>query len=233
MDTLRINKLTFEVRRSKRRRTLGITIDRDGTLIVTAPHDIALPQIEAAVKSKLLWIHIKLAERNLFFQPQRQITFTSGEVFYYLGRSYLLRLIPVDLWDDPNSLFRFDLNCFILRSDETHHGNKHLSNWYVNNGKPWLLDRTKCWIDRIGVAPQEIEVRDLGYRWGSCNPSGRVNFHWRSLSLPPTIIDYIIVHELVHLYEPLHSPNFWQRVKRAMPDFAFRKQWLVLNGGRL
>jgi predicted metal-dependent hydrolase len=233
METIRINKLIFEVRRSKRRSTLGITIDRDGTLIAAVPHNVALSQIENAVKSKLLWVYIKLSERKLFFQPQREFTFTSGEVFHYLGRSYLLKLIPTDLWDDPSTLFRFHLNRFILRSDESHYGSKHLSNWYINNGKPWFLNRAECWVDRIGVELQDIEVRDLGYRWGSCNSGGKVNFHWRALFLPPAIIDYIIVHELVHLHEPLHNPNFWRRVKRAMPDFAFRKQWLALNGGRL
>jgi predicted metal-dependent hydrolase len=48
--------------------------------------------------------------------------------------------------------------------------------------------------------------------------------------LPPPVIEYVVVHELVHLIEPHHTPAFWTRVERAMPDFAARKQWLAESG---
>ncbi len=69
--------------------------------------------------------------------------------------------------------------------------------------------------------------RDLGHRWGSCGKGGKLCFHWRSILLPSSIVEYIVVHELVHLHEPHHTPVFWTRVERAMPDFAKRKQWLA------
>lgn len=75
-------------------------------------------------------------------------------------------------------------------------------------------------------------MQDLGFRWGSCGRGGRLNFHWRSILLPPRIIEYVIVHELVHIHEPHHTTAFWTRVERAMPDFAARKQWLAEHAGR-
>lgn len=68
--------------------------------------------------------------------------------------------------------------------------------------------------------------------WGSCGKGGRLNFHWRSILLPPRIIEYVIVHELVHILEPNRTPAFWTRVERTMPDFAVRKQWLAEHAGR-
>jgi predicted metal-dependent hydrolase len=62
-----------------------------------------------------------------------------------------------------------------------------------------------------------IEVRELGFHWGSCGKNGVLFFHWRLLQLPVRLIDYIIVHELVHLQEPHHSPEFWQAIDRALP----------------
>lgn len=53
------------------------------------------------------------------------------------------------------------------------------------------------------------------------------NFHWRSILLPPRVVEYIIVHGLVHLHEAHHTPEFWTRLERAMPDVAVRTQWLV------
>ena len=85
---------------------------------------------------------------------------------------------------------------------------------------------------RVGVEPSGVAVRDLGHRWGSCGKGGKLYFHWRSILLPPSIVEYIVVHELVHLHEPHHTPEFWTRVERAMPDFARRKQWLAENAQR-
>jgi len=59
-----------------------------------------------------------------------------------------------------------------------------------------------------------------------------LNFHWRTVKLPPRIIEYIAVHELVHLVEPHHTEAFWLRLERAMPDMAVRKKWLAENGSR-
>ncbi len=84
----------------------------------------------------------------------------------------------------------------------------------------------------VGVKPESINVRDLGYRWGSCGQSSTLNFHWRIAQLPPLIIDYIVVHELVHIDEPRHNVAFWRRVKQAIPDFTERKQWLAENGSK-
>lgn len=65
----------------------------------------------------------------------------------------------------------------------------------------------------------DLRVLQLGYRWGSCSPSGTVNIHWATMQLPPTLIDYVLVHELAHLLRHDHSTEFWRLVERAMPDY--------------
>jgi hypothetical protein len=75
--------------------------------------------------------------------------------------------------------------------------------------------------------PEKIEVRDLGFRWGSCGKGGVVYFNWKALQLPVRLVDYIIVHELVHLVEGHHGPEFWQALGRAMPDWQKRKDALA------
>lgn len=62
--------------------------------------------------------------------------------------------------------------------------------------------------------------------------SGILNFHWRVILLPARIIDYLIIHEMMHMREPEHSDAFWQRVERILPDYADRKRWLAEEGGR-
>ena len=88
------------------------------------------------------------------------------------------------------------------------------------------------WATRIGVEPTGLEVRELGFRWGSCGKGGKVNFHWATILLPPSIVEYVLVHELVRLRETNHTPDFWLRVERALPDYEQRKAWLSEHGGQ-
>jgi len=83
----------------------------------------------------------------------------------------------------------------------------------------------------MGVAPHGIEVRDLRCRRGSCGKAGLVNFHWTTILLPAGVVDDV-VHELAHLMEPNHTPAFWPRVSRAMPEYEQRKTWLAEHGAR-
>jgi predicted metal-dependent hydrolase len=226
-ESLAIGDLYFALQRSDRRKTVGITIDRGGELILTAPSDCPLEAIKRIAEEKRFWIYTKLAEKELLFHHKIEKEYVNGEGFYYLGRSY--RLLITSSVSAP---LRLHQGRFILRSNEQHHAQKHFINWYIEHAQPWLQRRVNFLADRIGVSPKAIQVRDLGFRWGSCSCSGTLNFHWRTILLPPRISEYIVCHELVHLHEPHHDRQFWQRLERAMPDFASRKQWLAENGSR-
>src|SRR4051794_12678910 len=92
-ETLRIEGLTFAIHWSARRRTVGITVDRDGQVAVAVPEGAGMTQVEEAVRAKLFWVFTKLAEKALLFQPTPEKEYVSGEGFYYLGRSYRLLLV--------------------------------------------------------------------------------------------------------------------------------------------
>ena len=86
----------------------------------------------------------------------------------------------------------------------------------------------------VGALPAAVIVRDLGKRrWGSCDGRTRtVSFHWQLILLPPAIIDYVVVHELVHLHELNHGSEFWRRVVDVLPDCRQRRAWLAAHGQR-
>lgn len=71
------------------------------------------------------------------------------------------------------------------------------------------------------------------YRWASCLTSSDLHFHWKCLMAPPTIIDYIVVHELCHLHHRDHSDAFWNEVDKVLPDYRERKEWLRVRGAEL
>jgi hypothetical protein len=79
---------------------------------------------------------------------------------------------------------------------------------------------------KAGRMPSQIEVRDLGFRWGSSSERGILFFNWRLMQLPIRLVDYVILHELIHLIEPHHGTPFWDRLERALPDWRERKEEL-------
>lgn len=233
-ETLTIDELTFTVKRSKHRATVGITVDRDGSLQIAAPNDCPWEVLEQAARKKQFWIYTKLAQKELLSHPPTMRAFTDGEGFLYLGRSYRLRLVDAstEKRGDLVPPLRLAQGRFLLRRDIREQAREHFVNWYGAHARLWIAGRLPRLAERIGVTAQRLAIRDLGYRWGSCGSNGGLNFHWRSILLPPRIVDYLIVHELVHLLEPHHTAVFWQRVQRVFPDYEERRHWLAEEGGR-
>lgn len=228
MNTLTVGDLTFELRRSHRRRHSEIVVDRDGTLLLMAPSHVPLEALAEMAEERRLWVYRKLAQKDLLRTDPPEKEFVTGEGFLYLGRSYRLLLV-----DDQEQPLKLEQGRFKLRRSNAADGRRCFTRWYTERGQSWMKRRAALWVRRLDGAVNEVVVRDLGYRWGSCGKDGRLNFHWRTVLLPPDIIDYVIVHELAHLHEPNHTAEFWRRVERAMPDFGERKTWLALNGGEM
>lgn len=229
-EILTVDDLRFTLVRSARRKTVGITVDRDGSLVLAAPETYPLEQLEEFAREKRFWIYEKLARKDMLFRRPARKEYVSGETFYYLGRGYRLKVVDDS---EPQPPLKLHQGWFQLRRSAVPDARRHFVRWYSENGRRWIERRLERWAPRIGARPTSVRVRELGYRWGSCTPNGGLNFHWRSVQLPPSIVDYIIVHELVHLIVPDHSADFWRRLERAMPDYISRKEWLAENGARL
>jgi predicted metal-dependent hydrolase len=223
-ETLQIGELTFEVRRSPRRRTLGLTLDRGGELVIHSPVAETAHELERWARSKLLWVHRKLALKEGLAPKYRGPEFVSGESFSYLGRWYRLAIAAQQ--DEP---LRFDGRRFYLRRDARTAAGDHFRHWYVSAGKDWLAKRVAWLAHAAGRNPAYVEVRDLGFRWGSCARNGGALFNWRLLQLPVRLVDYVIVHELTHLVEPHHGPTFWRALDRSLPDWRSRKEELRIK----
>lgn len=222
-ETLQLNGLVFEVRRSDRRKTIGLTVDRAGELIAHVPTETSAEEMSRWVGKKLLWVHRKLALKKEAAPRMRAPEYVSGEAFSYLGRRYRLKLVECQEYP-----LQFDGTRFTLRRD-ARPAEPHFRNWYVTTGEEWLKRRAKSLSARTASRPHRVEVRDLGFRWGSCGESGVVYFNWKVLQLPVRLVDYIIMHELVHLVEGHHGPEFWKALDRAMPDWQKRKDAIAVK----
>ena len=224
-ETLKIGDLTFEVRRSNRLKTLGLTVDRGGELVIHCPEPASQDVLEQWTRSKLLWVHRKLALKEELASKVREPEFVTGERFRYLGKSH--RLVVVSKQKDA---LEFKGGYFSLRRDEREYGIKHFRKWYSINGQEWISARVNLLSRRTGLKPAGVVLRDLGFRWGSCGKGGILSFNWILLQLKTRLVDYVIVHELAHLAEPHHTLSFWSILDRSMPDWKERKEELRIQG---
>ena len=213
MNSYQFADLDFEMRPSGKRKTYGVTVDRDSSLLLHVPEDFSETLIQDFLHEKLLWIHTKLAEKSLYkdgFYPERQ--FKNGEGFAYLGRIYRLKITPTSL-----EHIKFSNGYFMLRNPAR--GREHFVNWYQQKGYEKLPALIREYTARLGVKSQRLRMMDLSNRWASCSDDGSLNFHWKIMQLPHKYQRYLVAHEVAHLVEKHHTSEFWQTLERIMPDY--------------
>lgn len=232
MKASRIPDISYGIVRS-RRTTADIVVERDGRVIVRAPETIPDEQIEDIVVSKRYWIYKTLAEWRDLNATRVLREYRNGEGFLYLGRSYRLSLVADQ--DEPLVLRngRFCLRRDLADQGEVAAAKTAFRDYFIARGYKRISERVRYYAPKIGVNPLEIAVRELGHRWASCSPTGKLAFHWKGMMAPPTIIDYIVVHELCHFHHLNHTEAFWNEVDKVMPNYRERKEWLKKNGAAM
>lgn len=104
---------------------------------------------------------------------------------------------------------------------------------YRTQAQQILASRVRYYAERHGFSPQRVKVNGARRRWGSCSVGGSLNFSYRLIFAPLTVIDYVVVHELAHLNHHNHSQAFWSCVAEMMPEFRIHHRWLKEHGHRL
>ena len=121
--------------------------------------------LEKVVNQKRLWIHSKLIEKESLNPPTPAKEYVSGEGFYYLGRSYSLKLVDGVEGKLP---LRFYQSRFELQPEALAQGREAFIRWYCDRLSSILDTQIAAVVDRLEASPRSVQVRDLGDRWGSC-----------------------------------------------------------------
>lgn len=217
----------IEIRRSSRR-SIAIVISPDGDVFVKAPVFSSDSDILRFVRSKQDWINRnvgKISKRKASQElPRIKHTFQAGDSFYYLGREFPLIIDP----QQKRQLLFQEAFRFSITDKKTIQ--RKLLNWYKKQAEDIFNVRILVWEQAIGVGHKKIRLSSAKTRWGSCSSTGTISLNWKLMMAPLDIIDYVIVHELVHVIHPNHSKSFWNEVARHCPDFKAKRKWLKDNG---
>lgn len=104
-----------------------------------------------------------------------------------------------------------------------------VSKFYVQKSKLVTKERTEIYQKLLGVTPRSIKIDKMPNRWGSCNTKKEITYNYLIVTLPMELIDYIVVHELCHIYHMNHDRSFWRKIGSILPDY--KKRMKMLNGG--
>ena len=214
-----------------RRRTVSFIVNRNGELVVRAPHRVSNAEIERMVQEKSAWI-LRALEKT---SKQRRVKkeFIDGELFWYLGEQLPLRVsTPYHRNKVETSAESLDLFVTLPKPSEARI-KKLFEDFYKKQAKLVLEQRAVELAKVMGLRFNRISIRSSTTRWGSCSSLGNINFSWRLVMAPPTIIDYVVIHELSHLAHKNHSQKFWDLVGSYYPNHKNARKWLNTNGHKL
>lgn len=206
------------------RKTLNISVERDRTIIVRAPNHLAKEKIDKIVQSKSQWIKEKLNHVQKYPVVSESKEFVSGESLMYLGGNYQLLVV-----DDEFEGIEFDQRFKISKVNQPK-ANELFKEWYLSQAHLKIEPLALYFANNLGVQYNQLKISEMKYRWGSCTPSNNIIFNWRIIKAPMYVLEYLVAHELVHLIENNHTPEFWNILSIQVPHFEKAKIWLKKNG---
>jgi predicted metal-dependent hydrolase len=220
--------INYTVKRSrKRKRTISLQISDKSELVIAAPYFTPIGEINRFVQEKQNWIHKTIQKHKEEAIRNKAREYITGEMFYYLGESF-----PLEVFCEQNErkgLVFWGNRFYLNTADATENGIFYFVSWYKKKAKQHLQQRVDFFSHEFNLRANSVKITSAEKRWGSCSADDNLSFSFRLIMAPPDIIDYVIVHELMHIKEKNHSAAFWELIEAAMPEYKIHRRWLKDN----
>lgn len=214
----------YRVRISKRARYSRIVIEPDASVEVVIPHGVHPRHVPLLLADKQQWIERtlqrfggqqRLSERTL---PETVALPLPGCCF-----SVVYRPVP-----GGRLSVRQQQDCVTVSGDidDRQAVVEALRNWLKREARRTLAPMLAQLAGQYGFSYRAVSIRLQKRRWGSCSSTGRISLNAKLLFMQPDIVRHVLLHELVHLHIPNHSPVFWQRLTELDPDCAVHRKAL-------
>ncbi len=210
------------VKRHARARRLTLRLDpASGRFHLVLPRGVPLREGLDFARRRSTWILHQLGSL-----PPR-VPFADGAVIPLLGRPHRIEHRPTArgaVWREAEAL------CV---AGSAEHLPRRVGDYLKKEARAELGDRARQKSRRVGRRIARVSLRDTQSRWGSCSRDGRINFSWRLILAPESVLDYVVAHEVAHLIHMDHSREFWRLVDRLTADVPKSKAWLRRHGAGL
>ncbi len=209
------------------RESFGLEVKPDGRLIIRAPRHASIAQINQVIESKSAWIERTQNRLAAQFPAIKPKAYQPGEKFWYLGEQYPLQFVK-----RQRPLLELD-GTFNLADCARPKAQEVFVAWYREETRQITDDLICNYVRSHGFNVNQVRITSARTRWGSCSGKNNLNFTYRLSMAPLTVINYVVVHELVHLKIRNHSPKFWHAVGEIKPDYEQDRRWLKKHGALL
>ncbi len=222
----RAKRMTLRVSPSRREVTL------------TVPRRAGEKRVGAFLEQHIDWLNQQIDELP------RPVPFENGATIPYEGRAHRLSFLgPRTRQQQGLAVITQKLPDETARDEQAlaelqvlgtvDHAPRRLLDWLKKQARRRLVERVEFHADRLGLSYRRIGVRDQSSRWGSCSSNRTLSFSWRLILAPRHVLDYVAAHEVAHLREMNHSPQFWALVEKTMPEHRAARNWLRQHGHEL
>lgn len=224
MPEITIGNITLNLQRKPIKNLHISVLPPEGKVRVSAPLQLSDTAIRMAVVKRLAWIREQQAD--FAAQPrQSEREMCSGETHYLWGRGYRL---DVNVSSSPSVKLKGGRIAITSKTEITTEKRQLiLQDWYRQILRKRLEPLMRQWQERIGVRPSFVGIKRMKTKWGSCNPStGRIWLNLELVKKPPECLEFIIVHELIHLLERHHNERFKALMQQHLPKWAEHRRTL-------
>ncbi|SFD18728.1 M48 family metallopeptidase [Collimonas sp. OK412] len=212
-------------------RRIAIHVDPNGAVQVDAPQEATVSEVIVAVRRRARWIWQRLREHRDRIKYVLPREYVSGETHFYLGKRYQLKVLLDQAAPQSVKLLggRLEIVTHLRAAKQVR---MLLDAWYRQRAEEVFGRRLlECasglrWLKQLHPALPIFRLRTMRTQWGSCSPKGELILNPQLVKAPRHCIDYVIFHELCHLKEHNHSPQYYRLLLRILPDWEQRKMEL-------
>ncbi len=219
-----------------KRKSIGLEIRNDLTVNLRAPYFVSKRDVLKFIESKKDWLFATYEEAVSLKAENVEISFKDiyydGALLPYKGEN-CIRLNIIKAGESQRATIDYDLEEKIISiatmSENPEFIRECVVDVYRKLARLEFEEKAAYYAERMGVTYNRIAVKEQKTKWGSCSGKKNLNFNWKLILMPESVLDYIVVHELAHLIEMNHSSAFWAQVAKIMPDYKKRVAWLRKN----
>jgi hypothetical protein len=214
------------IRRTGREKTVALTIEGRGKLVVTAPDGVTIDRLNGIVRRKAPWVIQRIRRMSDLPPPPSEREFVSGETVRYLGGQYRLKV--VETLDEEHTRmwagwYEVPIPPGLDGRSRRREVRRRLAGSLKQHADLYLPYRLEDVCRLLRIDKPSIVVRAQKKRWGSCDRNGVLRINWRIIQAHIPLIEYVLVHELAHLKNRDHDRAFWDAVGQWLPDYEQRR----------
>jgi predicted metal-dependent hydrolase len=220
-------QIPYQQRTSQKAQRMRLVAEHEHGLVLIVPDGTRNGEIARFLEQNLQWMfyHWRRYERLRNLHRDHLLPLSKRPVIWYLGREYRLSYAH----EEGRASVHFDGEQVVVKCFDEADGKRTLERWYRTQAKAVIGSALVNWAAEMKVSYGEVVYRDQKTRWGSCSTTGDLNFNWRLIMAPMSVLNYVVIHELAHRKEMNHSVRFWKIVERYCADYKKQQDWLKKN----